>query len=276
MTVERLERLGDSEWVAYAADHISRYTFAREYAVGKKVLDAGTGIGYGAAILAAGGATEVFAVDIDETSVAKAKSLFGRSNLAYHVGDCESLDVVTSPVDLVCNFENIEHLQHPELFLRQVRRVLKSDGVFLCSTPDRTIAPPYLNGKPANPFHVHEWYYEEFAALLDRHFDTVEVLAQVKSHWQVAREEAAEAAVSTILTHSALLRKSPIRLLSKLGSRLGVFTRQPQTWSGAQVRGLAAASPDAYPIVPRLVAEVYGRPWCHVAICRSPRSNAPN
>ena len=42
------------------------YMFAVHYVVGKRVLDAGTGYGYGAAVLAASGASSVLAVDIDQ------------------------------------------------------------------------------------------------------------------------------------------------------------------------------------------------------------------
>jgi protein-L-isoaspartate O-methyltransferase len=45
--VERLVP-GEPEWAEFSAPHLARYLFAAEYARGRRVLDAGTGSGYGA------------------------------------------------------------------------------------------------------------------------------------------------------------------------------------------------------------------------------------
>ena len=54
----------------------------------------------------------------------------------------------------VVSFETIEHFDRQDDFLREVRRVLRPDGSFIVSTPDRDVYSPA--GSPANPFHVHE------------------------------------------------------------------------------------------------------------------------
>src|SRR5206468_10143309 len=110
----------------------------------------------------------------------KAQERFvGLANFCFD--DCETLSKVQGPVDLICSFENIEHLKRPEAFLKSAARLLADDGVLLCSTPDRAATAPFENGKPANPFHFHEWYRDEFVALLKEHFRGIDLRTQVMS-----------------------------------------------------------------------------------------------
>src|SRR5262249_20340441 len=122
--------------------------------------------------------------------VADAEKWFGVTGVTYSVGDSEKLDRPGPSYDLVCSFENIEHLQRPEAFLRSAVEVLAENGVLLCSTPDRAIRS-YVNNRPANPYHVREWYREEFREMLLAHFGQVEMMVQVKSHWLERRQAAA-------------------------------------------------------------------------------------
>ncbi len=54
--IDRLEIIGNKTLATCSTGHIARYLFASSYVKGKKVLDVGTGIGYGAAMLKAYGA----------------------------------------------------------------------------------------------------------------------------------------------------------------------------------------------------------------------------
>jgi len=38
--------------------------------------------------------------------------------------------------DVVTSFETIEHLENPHNFIREIRRILKSEGIFIMSTPN--------------------------------------------------------------------------------------------------------------------------------------------
>ena len=50
-------------------EHLARYMFAAALARGRRVLDAGCGAGYGAALLASSGAHSVTAIDIAPEAV---------------------------------------------------------------------------------------------------------------------------------------------------------------------------------------------------------------
>jgi SAM-dependent methyltransferase len=182
----------------------------------------------------------------------------------FFVDDCEHPDKVAGPFDLICSFENIEHLHHPERFLQAASRLLAPDGVLLVSTPDRASTPPFEAGRPRNPFHVSEWYGHELSALLRRYFAEVEMYAQVETTALRDRVAATGALRQMLRWHSPvaafLLRRSPFR------------DRYGQAWK--RLSDLAAPSIGDYPIVPRSVATLFGIPAHHVAICRKPMSVA--
>jgi ubiquinone/menaquinone biosynthesis C-methylase UbiE len=79
----------------------------------------------------------------------------------------ESFDVVTS-------FQVIEHIEDTDKFLRQMTRVLRKQGTALISTPNKQTYSPYSIG-PENPFHVREFYKNEFEELLKKYFNEVEI-----------------------------------------------------------------------------------------------------
>jgi len=72
--------------------------FAVQYVAGKRVLDAGTGYGCGAAVLAASGTSAVLAVDIDPVVVAAVAAAYPSTNLSFQVADCEALNDISYPI----------------------------------------------------------------------------------------------------------------------------------------------------------------------------------
>jgi SAM-dependent methyltransferase len=153
--------------------HLKRYEFARPWCRDRAVLDAGCGVGYGTAHLAEVAAT-VVGVDRDEGAIAYARERYSRPNVEFRVGDLLDLDLPDASFDVVCSFETIEHMEDVDVFLAEVVRVLRPEGIFLVSTPrvDETTA------SPENPFHRVELSPEDFEALLRRFFGEVELYGQ--------------------------------------------------------------------------------------------------
>jgi len=151
------------------AEHLARYRLATRLAPGRRVLDAACGEGYGSAMLAAAGAGSVVGVDIDEQTVAHARSRYG---LDMRVGDVAELPFADGEFDLVVSFETIEHVADPEAAIGEFARVLAPAGLLLVSTPNPR---EYL---VENPFHERELTPEEFTAALEAHFPTVSPLYQ--------------------------------------------------------------------------------------------------
>jgi len=221
--------------------HAKRYEFALPFCVDKDVLDAGCGVGYGSAILAAV-ARRVVGVDRSEDAIAYAQRRYTRPNVEFVVDDLLELRQPDNAFDVVCAFESIEHLADPEAHLVHVVRVLRRGGVYIASTPrvDRTSLTP------GNPYHALEFSRDDLESLLRRFFDKVEIYGQRRV--QTRR-------------HRLLLRLDVLGLRRRLP-----FLRK----TGRLLLGTAAtADVTSERIV--ISREGIGRASELVAVCRSPR-----
>jgi len=158
-------------------EHVARYTFAARLARGKRVLDAGCGAGYGSAELAHE-AERVTGIDRDPGALEFARANYSFSNLTFEHGDCEALAYDAGAFDLVVAFEVIEHLADWRGFLAEVRRVLSPGGQFVVSTPNKDYYTESRGSEGANPFHVHEFGFEEFRSELQAVFPHVSLFLE--------------------------------------------------------------------------------------------------
>ena len=157
-------------------EHWHRYAFAREFAHGKRVLDAACGEGYGSALLA-GPAASVLGVDIADNAIAHARARYGvQTNLAFQRGDCTALEVAAGSFDLITSFETLEHVQAQENLIAGFARALAPDGVLLVSSPDKHTYSDISGFR--NEFHVRELYRDELLALLAPRFPHVRLYGQ--------------------------------------------------------------------------------------------------
>ncbi len=156
-------------------EHLARYEFAARLVEGGRVLDAGCGSGYGSAVLASRAAS-VTAIDFSEEAVTLAREMFAAANLEFQVGNCSSLP--PGPFDVIVAFEVIEHLADWRLFLQEARRSLTPAGRFFVSTPNKAYYAESRGEAGANPFHVHEFTFEEFQAELRSVFPHVGMFLQ--------------------------------------------------------------------------------------------------
>ena len=143
------ERMTPSVTGQVAFEHYHRYCLARDLVAGRDVLDIASGEGYGAAILA-DVARSVVGVEIDEATVTHAIAAYNAPNLRYVQGDALAIPLPDASVDVVVSFETLEHLRDQNRFLLETRRVLRPNGLFIVSTPDRLVysAP----GQAPNPY----------------------------------------------------------------------------------------------------------------------------
>src|SRR5215212_6254419 len=146
-------------------EHMARYAFAARLSRRKQVLDAGCGSGYGSAELART-AAHVLGVDRSAEAIAFARAEYSAANLRFEEADCAALPVAAGSIDLVVAFEVIEHLDDWRGFLGEVRRTLSASGQFIVSTPNKLYYSESRKQAGPNPFHVHEFEFDEFRAEL--------------------------------------------------------------------------------------------------------------
>jgi ubiquinone/menaquinone biosynthesis C-methylase UbiE len=161
------ERLETTIFNETAIEHLHRYAIALDFVKNKKVLDIACGEGYGANLLAAY-AESITGVDIDRSTIEKAIKKYTAKNITFKEGSVSNIPCKAGFFDIVISFETIEHTDEHDQFLTEVKRVLKPDGLFITSTPDKanySDVPGYKN-----PFHKKELYDNEFTGLIKKYF----------------------------------------------------------------------------------------------------------
>jgi SAM-dependent methyltransferase len=158
-------------------EHLARYAFAARLSRGKRVLDAGCGAGYGAAELAKS-ALRVVGADIAAEAVSFAREHYRLPHLTFEQASCTALPHPDAAFDLVVAFEVIEHLAGRRDFLLEVRRVLAPTGQFIVSTPNKLYYAESRSRAGANPFHAHEFEFDEFRGELSAIFPHISLFLE--------------------------------------------------------------------------------------------------
>ena len=161
-TGERLHE-DDALFGVDLAQHRAAYRFVLERADAGRVLELGSGTGYGAAELAQAG-LRVVAVDrVAPLAAARA------SGVRFVRADVNALPLRAASFDRVVSFQVIEHLEDPSLYLGAMARLVRADGEAIVTTPNA------LTSLGVNPYHAHEFRADELARLLGGFFDQVDV-----------------------------------------------------------------------------------------------------
>ena len=159
------------EWLR----HLHAYKYAERFAKGNFVLDLGCGTGYGINELSTG-ARGTVGIDIWRKGLRYCHLEYGARN-SFLAASGSSLPFKDGSFSLVVSFQVIEHIPKNALilYLREIKRVLKNDGVFIVATPNKRLRLlPFQ--KPWNPDHTKEYNAEALEKLLKATFKKVEIL----------------------------------------------------------------------------------------------------
>ena len=129
-------------------EHLHRYAYATQFVKDKTVLDLASGEGYGSYLLA-GTASSVVGIDIDRDAVRHASNKYIRENLQFRLGSILEIPVEGRHLfDVIVCFEALEHVEDHHQLLKEVKRLLLPNGLFIVSTPNKwayTDEPKYKN-----------------------------------------------------------------------------------------------------------------------------------
>jgi SAM-dependent methyltransferase len=161
----QLIETGWSKWM------ITRYLLAMQFSKKKRVLEAGSGLGWGAYLLDAV-VKKLICIDIDLNALVAAKSLWPTSNTSVIYGSVLQLPLKTSSVDVVTSMEVLEHLSFCDIkiYFEEVCRVLRPHGIFIGTSffPDTREEANQVCNK--NPEHKYILTHSELSLLLKKYF----------------------------------------------------------------------------------------------------------
>lgn len=155
----------------------TRYKFALKYLKKGNICDMACGTGYGTNILSSKG--KVIGIDISEEALSFALTNYASTDVSFVKSDVYQTIFKDGSFTGITAFEMIEHLRKPKVFLNEVRRLLKEEGVFVVSTPNKLTQSPH--GIPMSPYHDKEYSPDELNKLLKQYFKSVTLVGQTKS-----------------------------------------------------------------------------------------------
>ncbi|MBC7457571.1 MAG: class I SAM-dependent methyltransferase [Bdellovibrionaceae bacterium] len=152
-------------------EHLLRYQSVEPLVKEKIVLDIASGSGYGSALLSHN-AKKVYGVDVSGESIEYAKKNYPGKNIEYLEGSGTDIPIKDMEIDVAVSHETIEHIEDYKKFLSEIKRILKSDGIFVVSTPNDKIY------QQDNHFHLHQFSAKELEKVLKKYFKNVKFYYQ--------------------------------------------------------------------------------------------------
>ena len=145
---------------------LSAYVFSKKYISGE-VLELGCGEGRGIDI--------ILKKSKSYTAIDKIKSVIEVLSLKYKknnflASNFPPLDKIKdNSFDTIISFQVIEHLKDDELFVSEIKRILRPGGIALITTPNIKMT------LTRNPWHIREYTSKELRGLCKKYFSSVEV-----------------------------------------------------------------------------------------------------
>ena len=127
------------------------------------VLEIGTGEGYGVQEIAPL-VDKLTTIDQYECDVDFEKF----DNVEFVKMTVPTLNFPDNTFDFVFSFQVIEHIQNDKEYIKEISRVLKPGGKFICTTPN------IITTLSRNPWHIREYKKDELKSLMLQHFSSVD------------------------------------------------------------------------------------------------------
>lgn len=155
-------------------EHHQRYQYVASFAKGV-VVDCACGIGYSAPIVLSNPAVVSYTgLDVDREAIAYAQE-HNTTDSRFEYGSILALPFDDCSVDTFISLETLEHLEQPELAIAEVKRVLKPNGIFICSVPTKDYENFCVSLYGPNPYHIQAFSLEALKTLLQAQFSHVDI-----------------------------------------------------------------------------------------------------
>lgn len=192
---------------------------AYEIPYGSKVLDVGCNDGALMELLKEKRDCEVFGIDVSETAIAIAKA----KGLEVQVASAESLPFADGTFDAVTLVETLSHLVNTETCLKEIKRVLKKDGVLLGCVPHKNMERQIWSDK-----RLHR-----------RNYDEVELQNDLEKVFEAVHMRVLTGAQFAVVWAQSMIGDQPAEMLFKCG-RAGtpawekeqLADKKPRVWFG--------------------------------------------
>lgn len=163
-TAERAGSLGFPNNYVYQRHVFAYRSIPLSSITNKMVLELGCGEGYGMEMLCHHAA---YWLAIDKKKPAAVDFPGNTGFQKCLLPDLSLLD--DESFDTIICFQVIEHISDDHTLMREIRRVLKKDGIAYITTPNIKMS------LTRNPFHVREYTPQEMTALAVQHFDRPDI-----------------------------------------------------------------------------------------------------
>jgi SAM-dependent methyltransferase len=151
--------------------HLVVYEWIAQRIGGRRVVDLACGEGYGSAVLGRTAAS-VVGVDANLETFEHARRKYTTPAVTFERTMIELWD---GPVDCVVFLQTIEHVYDPDMVMQRIRTLIGPDGVAFVSTPNVLTLAPAGQERSDNPWHIKEYRPQEYRALCEAHFGSVEL-----------------------------------------------------------------------------------------------------
>lgn len=145
---------------------LERYRFSGKFIKKQDcVLDIACGSGYGTKYIFDKITQNIIGADLNERVIQYDKENY--SNIEFQVQDATKTTFSENQFDVVLSMETFEHipLDLIDNYLHEIKRILKNNGIFICTTPQND------NGDiPLVPWHIKEYSLKEFKEILSKYF----------------------------------------------------------------------------------------------------------
>ena len=126
-------------------------------------MDCFCGNGYGSFLISNNLKTSIDSIDGSEEAIQLAKQYYQNENINFE-HKLFPFELEKSKYDYVVSLESIEHIKEHKLFIQEISKSLKENGILVISTPNQN---KYSLIKNYNPFHYRHYTNNEAIELFE-------------------------------------------------------------------------------------------------------------